>query len=160
GLQDFGANATSSVPIFQDGVPRNPSATQLVGLFDIGGLSILKGPQGSGQFRNASAGAFLIETAKPTEDFSGYAKASVGRIVSVDARDANRYGYETALNAPLYEDIVSARVSARYSHENPFWENGCANRSPIESRPVQPPPNRPSTAICGETIQRGQRSQV
>ncbi|MDC1295736.1 TonB-dependent receptor plug domain-containing protein, partial [Myxococcota bacterium] len=29
GLQDFGANASSSVPIFQDGVPRNPSATQL-----------------------------------------------------------------------------------------------------------------------------------
>ncbi|MBY0402047.1 Plug domain-containing protein, partial [Myxococcota bacterium] len=56
GLQDFGANASSSVPIFQDGVPRNPSATQLVGLFDIAGLSVLKGPQGSGNLRNASAG--------------------------------------------------------------------------------------------------------
>ncbi|MEZ4331388.1 MAG: TonB-dependent receptor [Myxococcota bacterium] len=160
GLQDFGANASSSVPIFQDGVPRNPSATQLVGLFDIGGISVLKGPQGSGLFRNSSAGAFVIQTQKPTNEWTGYAKASVGRITSVDARDANRYSYETALNVPVYEDIVSARLSARYSHENPFWENGCANRTPIELRPVQPAPNRPTTAICGETIRRGERSHV
>ena len=65
GLQDFGANASSSVPIFQDGIPRNASATQLVGLFDIGGLSVLKGPQGSGNFRNASAGSLIVKTIAP-----------------------------------------------------------------------------------------------
>ena len=63
GLQDFGSNASSSVPIFQDGIARNPSATQLVGLYDVGGLSVLRGPQGSGPYRNASGGAILISTA-------------------------------------------------------------------------------------------------
>ncbi len=161
GLQDFGANASSSVPIFQDGVPRNPSATQLVGLFDIGGLSVLKGPQGSGNYRNASAGAFLVEAAKPAPEFSGMAKVSLARIVSVDARDANRYDFEMAMNAPVFEDWISARVSARYSHENPFWENGCANRSLKSDRPTRGTGfSAPSVSLCGENVIQGQQSSV
>lgn len=161
GLQDFGANASSSVPIFQDGVPRNPSATQLVGLFDIGGLSVLKGPQGSGNYRNASAGAFLVEAAKPAPEFSGMAKVSLARIVSVDARDANRYDFEMAMNAPVFEDWISARVSARYTHENPFWENGCANRSLKSDRPTRGTGfSAPSVSLCGENVLQGQQSSV
>ncbi|MFO0688237.1 MAG: TonB-dependent receptor [Myxococcota bacterium] len=160
GLQDFGANASSSVPIFQDGVPRNPSATQLTGLFDIGGLSVLKGPQGSGNFRNASAGAFIVKTQAPSDEFGGYARMTLARIASVDARDANRYQFETAVNSPIYEDIVTARISARYSHENPFWENRCANRTPIADRPVQGGPPSASVGICGEQVRNGEKSQV
>ncbi len=162
GLQDFGANASSSVPIFQDGVPRNPSATQLVGLFDIGGISVLKGPQGSGNYRNSSAGAFLIQAKKPEAEFSSFANISLYRIVSVDARDANRYDLETAVSAPVFDDWISVRLSARYSHENPFWENGCANRSAIADRDTLGGPNRvEDLQICGETtINGGERSQV
>ncbi len=161
GLQDFGANASSSVPIFQDGIPRNPSATQLVGLFDVSGLSVLKGPQGTGRFRNASAGAFIVETTKPEPEFSGFAKASIARIVSVDSRDANRYDFETAMNAPIYEDIVSIRLASRYSHENAFWENGCANRSPLGTRPIQQPGGfEPSVGFCGEVVHAFEMSQV
>ncbi len=159
GLQDFGANASSSVPIFQDGIPRNASATQLVGLFDIGGLSVLKGPQGSRNLRNASAGAFIVKTNAPEPEYSGSARMSLSRIASVDARDANRYSFETAMNAPVFEDIVSVRLSARYSHENPFWENRCANRIPIADRPVQVQ-GQPSVALCGEQVGVGSSSQV
>ena len=136
GLQDFGANAQSAVPIIQDGVVRNPSATQLVGLFDIGGLSVLRGPQGSGNFRNASAGAIVIKTARPEPEFGGYAQATMATLYSVDAVDAPRYKLESAMNAPLYEDIVSMRLSARYSLERPYVENNCGNRSPLATRPV------------------------
>ncbi len=161
GLQDFGANASSSVPIFQDGVPRNPSATQLVGLFDIGELSVLKGPQGSGNYRNASAGAFLVQATKPQAEFSGFAKVTLARLVSVDARDANRYDFETAVSAPIFEDWISTRLSARYSHENPFWENGCANRTPFADRPIQQPgANAPYAGLCGEQVSRNAVSTV
>jgi len=159
GLQDFGANASSSVPIFQDGIPRNASATQLVGLFDIGGLSVLKGPQGSGNFRNASAGAFVVQTNLPEPEFSGTARMTVAKIASVDARDANRYSFETAMNAPIYGDVISARIAARYSHENPFWENRCANRVPFEDRPTQPQVGA-SVGICGEQVRAGATSLV
>lgn len=151
GLQDFGANASSSVPIFQDGIPRNASATQLVGLFDVGGLSVLKGPQGSGNFRNASAGAFVVKTTAPEPEFSGSARVTLAKINSVDARDANRYSFEAASNAPIYEDIVSARISARYSHENPFWENRCANRIPFADRPVQSQ-GGVGVGLCGDLV--------
>ncbi len=157
GLQDFGANASSSVPIFQDGIPRNASATQLVGLFDIGGLSVLKGPQGSGNRRNASAGAFIVQTNLPEPEFSGTARVTLAQLNSSQARDATRYAFETAMNAPIYEDIVSARLAARYSHENPFWENRCANRVPLDQRPAAP---AAGNQICGEFVRSGARSLV
>ncbi len=135
GLQDFGANAQSAVPIIQDGVVRNPSATQLVGLFDVGGLSVLRGPQGSGNFRNASAGAIVINTRKPEPEFSGYAQTTLATLYSVDSVDAPRYKFESGVSAPIYEDIVSARLSARYSRERPYVENNCGNRTPLEGRP-------------------------
>jgi len=161
GLQDFGANASSSVPIYLDGVPRNPSATQLVGLFDIRGLEVLRGPQASGNFRNASAGAFVVRTNAPEPEFSGTARMTISKITSVDARDANRYGFEAAMNAPVYEDVVSARLAARYSHENPFWENRCANRTPIEDRPpLSTFPGAPRADICTERVLRGQQSRI
>ncbi len=160
GLQDFGANASSSVPIYIDGIPRNASATQLVGLFDIGGLSVLKGPQGSKNFRNASAGAFVIQTKLPEPEFSGSASVTVSKITSVNARDADRYSFETAMNAPIYEDIVSARVAVRFKHENPFFENRCANRIPLDQRATATVQNDPNAQICGEFLRNGDRSEV
>lgn len=153
GIQDFGANASSSVPIFQDGVPRNPGATQLVGLFDIRGLSVLKGPQGDGNNRNASAGVFLVQTTPPEPDFAGFATINIGRIVSVDSRDANRYDFELAQNAPILGDVLSMRISARYSRELPFWENGCANRVGFAAR-------TPGQTFCGENLIRSQLQAI
>jgi iron complex outermembrane receptor protein len=177
GLQDFGANASSAVPIIQDGIVRNPSAAQLTGLYDIGGLTVLRGPQGVGNYRNASAGAIVIESAKPTPEFSGYAQATLAQITSVDAIDAPRYDFETAVSAPIFEDIISLRLSARYSHEKAFVENNCANRSPLgPGRPVAQYRGDPAARLCatlfgtdrfgnpvaldGEAIQIGQPSRV
>jgi len=176
GLQDFGANASSAVPIIQDGIVRDPSATQLVGLFDIGGLTVLRGPQGSGNYRNASAGAILVQTAKPQTEFSGYATVTAASIYSNDAVDAARYDVETAVTGAVYEDIVSVRLSARYSREDPFFENGCANRTPTQGRPAAAFLNDANAQICtsvtranvfgnvvgrdGEQLLTGQSSRV
>lgn len=176
GLQDFGANASSAVPIIQDGIVRDPSSAQLTGLYDIGGLTVLRGPQGSANYRNASAGAIVIESAKPTPEFSGFAKATLSQITSVDAVDAPRYNFETAVNAPVFEDILSFRLSARYSHEKAFVENNCANRTPLAGRPVAQYRGDPSARLCatlfgtdrfgnpvaldGEAIQIGRSSRV
>lgn len=176
GLQDFGANASSAVPIIQDGVVRNPSATQLVGLFDVGGLQVLRGPQASGNYRNASAGAILVQTAKPETTHSGFAQVSLSQISSHDAVDALRYEVETAVTGPVYEDIVSVRLSARYSHEDPFVENGCANRVPLSDRVTPAYGGDPRAQLCesllgtnafgnpigldGEVIRTGQISAV
>jgi outer membrane receptor protein involved in Fe transport len=152
GLQDFGANASSAVPIIQDGIIRNPSATQLVGLYDVAGLTVLRGPQATGNFRNASAGAIIVQTAKPQSEFSGYAKVTLSQIVSNDAVDATRYDFESAVTSGVYEDIVSIRLSARYAHENPFVENRCANRVPFEARVPAAYGNDPAAQLCEQII--------
>ena len=148
GLQDFGANASSAVPIIQDGIIRNPSVTQLVGLYDVAGLSVLRGPQGSGNFRNASAGAILVQSAKPQTEYSSFVQISLSQIVSNDAIDAPRYNVEAAITSAIYEDIVSVRFSARYSHENPFVENRCANRIPLAGRVTAGHGNDSAAQIC------------
>lgn len=161
GLQDFGANAQSAVPIIQDGVVRNPSATQLVGLFDVGGLSVLRGPQGSGNFRNASAGAIVINSRKPEPEFSGYAQTTLATLYSADAVDAPRYKFESGVSAPIYEDIVSMRLSARFTRERPYVENLCGNRSPIQGRPLARYLGDPDAVLCrGLTVVDGSGRRV
>ncbi|MFK7897817.1 MAG: TonB-dependent receptor [Myxococcota bacterium] len=155
GLQDFGSNASSSVPIFQDGIARNPSATQLVGLYDVGGLNVLRGPQGSGPYRNASGGAILISTAKPQPEFSGFAQVTLAQLVSQDSKDAARYNFEGATNVPIFEDWISARISARYSHESAFVKNGCANRVPLAGRPVARFANDAEAQLCDTLVDEG-----
>jgi len=70
GLADFSANSSSAVAIFQDGVPLNSAAIQLVGLFDTAGVSVERGPQGAGSARNATAGAIRIDSALPTGELT------------------------------------------------------------------------------------------
>ena len=55
GLNDFNANAAGAVAVYQDDVPLNSPALQLGSLFDVENAAVLRGPQGTGPFRNASA---------------------------------------------------------------------------------------------------------
>jgi iron complex outermembrane receptor protein len=61
--------------------------------YDMGGIQVLKGPQGTLFGRNATGGAVLYETAKPTDEFGGYIQ---GRYASFDARNV-----QGAVNLPL-----------------------------------------------------------
>ncbi|MGI9229655.1 MAG: TonB-dependent receptor [Gammaproteobacteria bacterium] len=55
----------------------NPSAFNRE-FADIQQIEVLKGPQGAVYGRSASSGAIIVTTNKPTQEFSGSAKASVG----------------------------------------------------------------------------------
>jgi iron complex outermembrane receptor protein len=57
GLADPSANSAGAVAVFQDGVALNAPAIQTGQLFDVQTVEVLRGPQGTGPFRNASAGA-------------------------------------------------------------------------------------------------------
>lgn len=144
GLQDFGANATSAVAIFQDGVSVNSPALQLVGLFDLEGVSVLRGPQATGSNRNASAGAIKLVSRKPSGQNEGNLRFSNYRIVSNDAFDAERYELEGGLGTSIIEDVLSSRIAFRFVHKEPMWENGCGGALPLESRPPG--------SVCGENF--------
>ncbi|MEE2672160.1 MAG: TonB-dependent receptor [Myxococcota bacterium] len=124
GLNDFNANGTGAVSIYQDDVALNSAALQLGTLFDMERVNVQRGPQGTGAFRNASAGAIKLYSKKPSGGYGGYVRGQYGRFDLIDL--------EGAVEAPIYEDILSSRFAFRYRDRRGFAKNGCGN-APLRS---------------------------
>ena len=118
GLNAFDSNASGSVAIYEDDVPKNLPAIQLKQLFDVEAVSILKGPQGSGAGRNASAGAIKVYTRKPTGEFGGFLRFDYGNFNSIDV--------EGALEAPIVADVLAARAAFSLKRRDGLVTNRCA----------------------------------
>jgi iron complex outermembrane receptor protein len=71
--------------------------------FDLQSVQVLKGPQGTLFGRNATGGAVLFTTNKPTDDLGGY--------ISVRGGDYSLRQVEGALNVPLVPDRLLVRVA-------------------------------------------------
>ncbi|MEZ5742607.1 MAG: TonB-dependent receptor [Sphingomonadaceae bacterium] len=69
--------------------------------YDLANIQVLKGPQGTLFGRNATGGAVLYNTAKPTNEFEG---RIAGRLGNLDLQEV-----EGMLNVPLVEDTVMVR---------------------------------------------------
>lgn len=161
GLSDFSSNAAGAVAIYQDDVAFNAPAIQLGQLFDIENVEVLRGPQGGGSARNASAGAIKAYSRKPTGEFSAQLRSSFGTYASPDTRGALIQDYEGAIEVPLVEEVLSTRLAFRFLQADPFMTNGCGNAPAFADRistgrfPNPDGPGkitvRPSDAsICGE----------
>ena len=131
GLNDFNANSSGAVAIYQDDVAMNSPALQLGTLFDMEAVNVERGPQGTGPFRNASAGAIKLYSRKPSGGYGGYLTGTYGRFNYVDL--------EGAVEAPIYEDILSSRFSFRYRDRKGWAKNGCGGAPPRDQRSVHGP---------------------
>ena len=118
GLNAFDSNASGSVAIYEDDVPKNLPAIQLKQLYDVEGVTILKGPQGSGAGRNASAGAIKVYTRKPTGEVGGSLRFDYGNFNSIDV--------EGALETPIVADILAARTAFSIKRRDGLVTNRCA----------------------------------
>ncbi len=139
GLADFSSNAAGAVAIFQDGVSLNAPPLQTGQLFDIQDVQILRGPQAGGPNRNASAGSIRVESRKPTGDFTSSLRVSLGRYDadSEGAFDALIQDYEGALEFPILEESLSARLAFRFHDADPFMTNGCGDAPPFSERSLR-----------------------
>jgi outer membrane receptor protein involved in Fe transport len=154
GLNDFNSNSTGAVAIYQDDVPVNAPALQLSTLFDVEAVNVLRGPQGTGLARNASAGAIKIYSRKPTGVFGGFLRSELGNY---DLRD-----FEGAVEAPIWGDTLAARLAFRFTERDGTMKNRCGNAPPMADR-VQYPGLNPARdigksstdapwSICGEPV--------
>lgn len=75
----------SAVAVVIDGVPLATQNEFNGELFDIQQIEVLKGPQGAIYGRNAAAGAIIITTKAPTDDFEGSVLGSYGNWNSAKA---------------------------------------------------------------------------
>ncbi|MCB2073291.1 MAG: TonB-dependent receptor, partial [Novosphingobium sp.] len=123
-------------------------------LYDMAGIQVLKGPQGTLFGRNATGGAVLYETAKPTDEFEGYVLA---RYSSHDKFDA-----EGAINIPVHED-VALRIAASHTSGGAFIEDyftdeeyGGLDRTSIRaSLKLDPAPGITNTTVIQYTDEDG-----
>ena len=122
GLKDYNANAAGAVAVYQDGVNINSPALQLGQLFDIEGIDVLRGPQGSVNGRNATAGAIMIRSAMPTGEF--------GVSTSLTYGNFNNREVEAAINIPLIKDLLSMRVAGTVQRRDGYTKNQCAGWDP------------------------------
>jgi outer membrane receptor protein involved in Fe transport len=150
GLNDFAANGSGAVAVYQDDVPRNAPANQLGQLFDLENVSVEKGPQGGGPARNASAGVIRIVAKKPGDELEATLRSSLGNY---DYQD-----YEGAINVPIVEDQLSTRLAFRFTERDPILTNRCSRIPFIDQPPVlrsgQPfiPAGSAANALAGQHV--------
>jgi iron complex outermembrane recepter protein len=159
GLSDFSSNAAGAVTIFQDDVAINAPAIQTGQLYDVEGVEIVRGPQGTGPFRNASAGAIRVKSRRPSGNYEGQLRTTLAEYHADSekgARDALIQDYEGVVGFPIVEGWLSSRFAFRLRDAAPYVSNGCgtvlpfAKRATIPRRPAQWAVDDPSYRMCGE----------
>jgi iron complex outermembrane receptor protein len=148
GLSDFSSNAAGAVTIFQDDVAIDLPAIQTGQLYDVEGVDIVRGPQGTGAFRNASAGAIRVRGRRPTGNYAAQLRSSIGqRRTKGDkgARDSLTQDYEGAIEMPMVPDMLSARFAFRLRESDPWKLNRCGFAAALEDRVARPQSNQPAS---------------
>ncbi|MBJ19017.1 MAG: TonB-dependent receptor [bacterium] len=138
GLNDFTANGSGAVAVYQDDVAMNLPAIQLGQIFDVSGIDVLKGPIGTGPGRNASAGAIKIYSNKPSGVLEAGLRFDYGNYAFMDA--------EGFLEVPIVEDTLSTRIAFRFTKRDGFVKNNCGGISQAQIDAAQVS----NTSLCGE----------
>ncbi len=102
--------ADPEVASFVDNIysPRAEGATAL--LFDVEGIEVLRGPQGTLWGRNSTVGAVNIQTVKPElGSRAGYIEGGIG--------DYNRYGMRGAVNIPISDNAALRFAVVHEQHD-------------------------------------------
>ncbi len=84
-------------------------------LFDIEQIEVLKGPQGALYGRNASSGAILVNSKRPTNEFEGRVMGGVG--------DDDLLRGQAMISGPLIEDQLFGRLTFNYRETDGQFEN-------------------------------------
>ncbi|WGM47322.1 Vitamin B12 transporter BtuB [Brevundimonas sp. NIBR10] len=107
--QAFGQNSPGVVPYFAE-VPSFGDA-----IFDLQGIQVLKGPQGTLFGRNTTGGAILFAPKAPSEDFNGYL---LGRVGNYSRRDV-----EFGVGGPILGERLLFRVAGQMLRRDGYTDN-------------------------------------
>ena len=154
GLRDHNANVAGPVAVYQDGININSPVIQFGQFFDLERIDVLRGPQGSVNGRNATAGAIMIRSALPDGEFGVSTNLTYGNYDNKQV--------EAAINIPLIKDRLSMRVSGTAQFRDGYTKNQCAGWTPeAHINPATGEPFRridqdTTRALYGELIPAGQ----
>ncbi len=117
GNTDFDVNASQPVSLVYDGVVQENPILKGYPLFDLDQVEMARGPQGTLFGRNSPAGVIKFESARPQDEFGGYARIGYGSYETLNV--------EGAITGAL-SDNVSARLSVLHQ-ERADWVNNTRN---------------------------------
>jgi iron complex outermembrane receptor protein len=107
-------DAENSFALIIDGIlMTNPAAFNRE-YADLKQIEILKGPQGALYGRNAAAGAVIVTTTKPADEYSGTAKVSYG--------EDQTYTGQLVVGGPI-SDRAGWKIGADYRSTDGFYKN-------------------------------------
>ena len=114
GMTSIDIGGEGAVAFLQDGaiVPR--PAAQLMGMFDLDQVEVLRGPQGTLYGRGATAGAINMVTAKPGKELGGY--------LSVTAGNYSLAQFKGAIDVPM-GDALSMRLAGSLDSRDGYGNN-------------------------------------
>jgi iron complex outermembrane recepter protein len=108
----FTGSATAVVPYVNE-VQLNTGGAAT--FFDLNSIQVLKGPQGTLFGRNATGGAILFTTTKPTNELGGYIDVSGGNY--------RYYEEKGAFNLPIVSDKVLLRLAFDVADRDGYVRN-------------------------------------
>ncbi len=103
------------IAVMIDGVHLGSNAGQILENFDIERVEVLRGPQGTLFGKNTVGGVVNVIRSRPTGEFGGRFKATVGENGQVELRGV--------FNTPIIEDILAAKFFVTRLDEDGYQKN-------------------------------------
>ena len=122
GINDFTGTVDPSVGVYVDEVFQPTPDMLNFAVHDIARVEVLRGPQGTLYGRNSTGGAINFITARPTEDFEGFARAGYGSYDTFTAAGALSGPLSETLRGRLSVSAINASSSDGYAF-NRFTDN-------------------------------------
>jgi iron complex outermembrane receptor protein len=121
GLADFNANSSPSAGLYLDEVPLVSPLIMGFQLFDIDGIEVLRGPQGTLYGRNTTAGAVTLITRRPSAAPSGVLRMGWGRFdtAELEAAETSALGERWSQRLAFY---------GKRSDDGPFFNRTLGER--------------------------------
>lgn len=116
GMGTAGQSIPSSDPavgVVQDGMPFGLIYGVVTDLFDLESIEILRGPQGTLFGRNVTGGAVVMRTTRPSDEFEGRVRATVG---SHKTRNLS-----AMVTGPL-NDNWNGKLAVMYKDRDGLWD--------------------------------------
>lgn len=114
GNTDFDLNSSQPVSLVYDDVPYENPILKGFPVFDVEGVEVLRGPQGTLFGRNTPGGIIKFDSVKPGEALNGYAKASAGSYATTEVEGA--VGFRV-------NDSLALRLSGLIQQRDDFVDN-------------------------------------